>query len=124
MRPFTVNGEVWRVVRVRPGDPRLTDRTGIERLATCDPDDRSVYLSDAIPPPLLDRILLHEVAHAVTISYGLLGPLRAVVPQDLWVFVEEWACQLVENFGVEAAAAASESLGRPICVGGFCHDRP
>lgn len=123
MRPFTVNGDLWRVVRVRPGDPLLVDRTGTPRVATADPGDRVIRVSSEVLPPLLDRVVLHEVAHAVTMSHGLLGPLHATVPESLWVPVEEWAVQLVENHGMEAVALASEALGRPVCVRGLCSDR-
>ena len=74
-------------------------------------------------PPLLDRVLLHEVAHAVTMSYGLLDALHGTLPEDLWIPVEEWAVQLVENFSMEAVALASESLGRPLCIRGLCSGR-
>lgn len=120
MRPFVVGGEVWRVVIVSGGDPRLTDRTGHERLATTDPSTRCVYLNSSLRPPLLDRVLLHEVAHAVTVSHGLLTTLRSRLPEETWVHAEEWSAQLVENHALEAVRAASEALGRPVCVHGTC----
>lgn len=122
MRPFVINGEAWRVVRVPAGDPRLTDRTGTERLATTDPGDRAVYVNRRLVPPLLDRVVLHEVAHAITVSWGLLGYVRERVPEASWVDVEEWSAQLIENHAIEAVQAATEALGRPICVRGFCSD--
>lgn len=122
MRPFSVNGEVWRVARVAPGDPRLIDRTGIGKLATTDPESKTIHVSSSVRPPLLDRVMLHEAAHAITMSHGLLDSLHAVIPERYWVDAEEWACQLVEVFGMEAVAAASEALGRPVCVRGYCHD--
>lgn len=121
MRPFVVNGEFWRVVRVPPDSPALIDRTGTRTIATTDPVSRTVSVSASVMPPLLDRVLLHEVAHCITISHGLLEVLRLAVPQRLWVFVEEWAAQLVENHGIEAATLAAQSLGRPICVRGWCN---
>lgn len=123
MRPFTVNGDLWRVVRVSPGDPLLVDRTGTPRVATADPGDHVIRVSSKVLPPLLDRVVLHEVAHAVTMSHGLLGSIHEAVPEVLWVPVEEWAVQLVENYGMEAVALASEVLGRPVCVRGLCSDR-
>ena len=120
MEPFVVNGELWRVVQVNPGDPSLIDRTGGLRLATADPATRTVHISMEVEPPLLDRVLLHEVAHAVTISHGLLEPLHAVLPEDLWVFVEEWSAELVERYGVEATVLAAKALGRPLCISGYC----
>ena len=120
MRPFLANGRLWRVVEVEPGDPRLIDRTMTERLATTDPATGTINVSSAVKPPLLDRVVMHEVAHAVTISYGLVSRLRAALPPELWVFVEEWAAQLVEMHAIEVSAIASETLGRPVCVHGRC----
>ena len=92
-------------------------------MATADPGDRVIRVSSEVDPPLLDRVILHEVAHAITMSHGLLGSIHRVVPEGLWVPVEEWAVQLVENYGMEAVALASEVLGRPVCVRGLCSDR-
>lgn len=117
------NGEVWEVVRVPAGDPRLVDRTDVERLATTDPTARVVWLREDLVPPLLDRVLLHEVAHAVTLSWGLLGGLRSNAPRQSWVPLEEWAARLVESHAIEAVDAASAALGRPVCVRGLCYGR-
>jgi hypothetical protein len=47
--------------------------------------------------------------------------MRSVVPEVAWVKVEEWAAQMMENHSLEAVQAASEALGRPICVKGLCN---
>lgn len=107
---------------MRAGDPRLVDRTGAERLATTNPATRIISISESVQPPMLDRVVLHEVAHAITMSWDLLRPMRSVVPEVAWVPVEEWAAQLVENHSIEAIRAASEVLGRPVCVRGECDD--
>lgn len=122
MRPVVINGHVWRVIRVPAGDPRLIDRTGTERLATTDPATRTVSISEAVQPPLLDRVLLHEIAHAITVSWSLLPSIRSKTLRGDIIGVEEWAAQLVENHALEAVRAASEALGRPICVRGLCGD--
>lgn len=122
MRPFAVNGEAWRVVGVEPGDPRLVDREGKRTVGTADPTTRTVHISSDLVPPMLDKVLLHEVAHAITMSHGLLGALHGYMESGDWVGVEEWGAQLVENHGIEAAAIASEVLGRPLCIGGYCND--
>lgn len=122
MEPIIINGDVWRVARVPAGDPRLIDRTCNYRLATTDSSTMTICISDQVRPPLLDKVILHEIAHAITVSYGMLDSLRAFLPPYLWVEVEEWAAQLVENHALEASRAASESLGRPLCIGGICFD--
>ena len=122
MRPFVINGELWGVARVPAGDPRLIDRTDTPRLAVTDAHDRMVYVRDDLMPPLLDRVMLHEVAHAITVSWGLLPEVRSGVRRGDMVDVEEWAAQLVENHAMEAVQAARRALGRPICVRGLCSD--
>lgn len=122
MRPFVINGELWRVIRVPAGDPHLIDRTGAVRLATTDPRRRAVYLLDTLRPPLLDRVMLHEVTHAITVSWGLLPRVRSETMRGDIIGVEEWAAQLVENHAMEAVQAASEALGRPLCIRGLCSD--
>lgn len=120
MRPVLVNGELWRVLSVDQRDPGLVDRTGVPRLATADPETRTVRVSSGVRPPLLDRVMVHEMAHAATVSYGLLDALRLGLPPWAWVHAEEWAASLVERHGIEAAALASQALGRPVCVDGRC----
>lgn len=122
MRPFVINGDVWRVIRVPAGDPSLIDRTNTPRLAVTDALDRIVYVRDDLLPPLLDRVMLHEVAHAITVSWGLLPQVRSGVRRGDMVDVEEWAAQLVENHAMEAVQAARRALGRPVCVRGLCSD--
>ena len=120
MRPFVVNGIRWNVITVPANDPRLIDGTNTVRLATTDPTTNTICVLDGITPPLLDMVVLHEVAHAITVSWDLLGDLRMMVPRESWVGVEEWAAQLVERHAIEAVDTASRVLGRPVCVSGLC----
>lgn len=122
MFPFTVNGDVWRVIRVPAGDPRLVDRTGGSKLAVTDEDEMTVAVLDSLRPPLLDKVVLHEVAHAITVSYGLLPQVRLDALRGDIIGVEEWSAQLVENHSIEALQAARTALGRPVCVRGECFD--
>lgn len=119
-----MNGYVWQAQRVPADDPRLIDRTGVLRLACTDPTTRTIWVCEAVEPPLLDRIMIHEASHAAAVSYGILGHLRASMPERYSVMAEEFAASFAEGYGMEAAALASEALGRPVCVRGFCNDRP
>lgn len=122
MGAIVINGDVWRVVRVPADDPRLIDRTSTSRLATTDPRSRTISISESVQPPLLDKVLLHEISHAITVSYGLLELLRDAIPRQAWVPSEEWAAQLVENHAIEALRLSRSVLGRPVCVRGGCFD--
>lgn len=120
LNPFVINGELWNVVLVNDGDDRLVDRTGIGRLATTDYDTMSIYLSASLTPPLLDQVVLHEITHAITMSYRLLRPVRRAVARKSFIDVEEWSAQLVENHAIEAIDVAKTVLGRPLCIRGLC----
>lgn len=122
MNPFVVNGDVWRVIRVPAGDPRLIDRTGGSKLAVTDEETRTVSILETVRPPLLDKVVLHEVAHAITVSWGLLPSVRHNTMRGDIIGVEEWSAQLVENHAIEALEAARTALGRPVCVRGLCFD--
>lgn len=101
MKPFVLNGQVWRVVRVLPDDPYLMGRLGV-----ADQGNRMIGISWNLTPPLLDKVLLHEIGHAVTMAYGY--------------YVDEASAQLIERHAVEAVALTSRVLGRPVCIDGTC----
>ena len=116
MRPFVLNGDLWKPVMVDPDDPRLVDRTGSARIATTDPETRCVYLSHGLRGRYLETVLLHEISHCAMISYGLLDSLHAIVPEESWVPVEEWACNLLADYGAHVFHAASTAIGHPVGV--------
>lgn len=120
MLPVLVNGELWTVEQISPADPLLIDRTGTRTIATTDPLTRSIRISSDVTPPLLDKVLLHEIAHAITVSHGLLAPLRNSIPDSMWIHVEEWSASLMERHAIEAAILASQALGRPLCINEYC----
>ena len=113
MHPFVMNGDVWRPIMVDPGDPRLWDRTGSSRVATTDPETMCVYLSRELHGAALEVVMLHEAAHCAMVSYGLLDHLHAVVPEEAWVPVEEWACNLIANHGADVFHAVNVAMGHP-----------
>lgn len=116
MRPFVLNGDVWRPVPVDHDDPRLIDRTGISRLATTDPSTTCVYISNLLRGTDLEVVLTHEVSHCALHSYGLLNSLHALIPEYTWVDVEEWVCNYLANRGREIIHAANTALGRNVPV--------
>jgi len=120
MLPVLIDGDLWRVERVSPDSPFLIDRTGNIKLATTDPVDKVIRVSSELSLPLFDKVLVHEMAHAIMVSHGLLGPLRANIDPDYWTFVEEWSAGFMEKHALEAVILTSKSLGRPLCIGGYC----
>lgn len=113
MKPVLVNGWLWTIDLVDDLDQSLIDRTGTRRLGTADPVNHRISIAESVKPPLLDKVVLHEIAHAITISHGLLDVPYA---SDM----DEWAAMLIENHAIEAITLAKIALGRPICINGYC----
>ena len=120
MRPLVIGGHVWGVDRVSPGNPFLMDRTGTRRIATTDPVSKVIRISDAVMPPLYDKVLLHEAAHAAMVESGLTDLLTAATEDRGQVFMEELLAWFMEEHGIKIIQAVINSLGRPICINDTC----
>ena len=123
MTPLMIRGHVWRVVRVPPGDPLLTDRTGTHTIATTDPSSRTIRISSSVLPPLFDQVYLHEAAHATMEESGMNELISSIPDERMRVFVEELLAWFLETHAIEVVDAVSSSLGRPVCVDGLCVGR-
>jgi hypothetical protein len=82
---------------------------------------RAIHIRSDLKPPLLDKVVMHEAAHAIAESWGLLPRFREMVAEGDIIGADEWAAQFAENHAIETANAASEILGRPVCIRGLCH---
>lgn len=120
MGPVVIGGNVWRVVRVSPGDPFLIDRTGSRRIATADISTRTIRISEDVEPPLLDRVVIHEISHAIMHEHGIDGLLAYAVDGRSRILAEELMAWFMESHAMQAIAAASSVLGRMACVDGLC----
>lgn len=108
---FEMNGRGWRVVRVAPDDAALIDRTGTMTVATADPETGVIRLSSALAGDDLARVLVHEVAHAAMVSYGMLDELHSWCAPGFEVQAEEWACNLLADWGLTVLRAAERVIG-------------
>lgn len=111
MDSFFLNGYLWRIVYSFPDDYNLVDRTGKKRPATTDPKTRTIYLSLELHGDLLNRVLIHELGHAVMFSYGLLDRLHFYVRPKYWIEAEEWVCNFIADYGYQIFTIASDILG-------------
>lgn len=111
MDSFLMNGYLWRVKHVSPTSSTLIDRTGEKRLATTDPRTRCIYLSTELYGDFLNRVLLHELGHAIMFSYNLLGRLHSFVLPEYWIDAEEWVCNFIADYGYQIFQIASDILG-------------
>lgn len=118
MEPLVIRGHVWWVVRVSPDDPLLIDRTGIRRIATTDPLSRVIRISTGVPSIMFDRVLIHELSHAMMEEYGINELISDVLDDE--ILVEELMAWFIETHGLEIIDAASRSVGRSVCVEKTC----
>lgn len=109
--PFTLNGIIWGVKIVSPTSHYLTDRTGLTRVATTDPDVHCIYLSSTLSGSFKTKVLLHELGHAVMVSYGLVDELHQFVEPYYWVEAEEWVCNFISDYGEQIFYQAYNILG-------------
>lgn len=100
MRSFVMNSILWNVCYVDPYDDRLIDRTGVGKLAVTDPGTCQIYLSTELinDRVMWERVIMHELAHCVMISYDLLGTLHTYVKRRYWFEAEESLCNFIANY--------------------------
>lgn len=111
MDSFLMNGYLWRIRFVSHTSSYLIDRTGQLRLATTDPQTRYIYLSDELYGDKRNRVLIHELAHCVMFSYGLIKQLHFYVRPKYWIEAEEWVCNFIADYGYKIFKTASNILG-------------
>ena len=109
---FVMNGYEWHILRVDPNDPRLVDRTRNVRLATTDPNDLCVYLSNELSGEMLTRVLIHELGHCAIFSYGLEHEIHRFVKRRYWVEAEESICNFLADYGRIIFNRVAEVLGK------------
>lgn len=98
---FKINGYIWRVKYVAKNSPCLVDRMGVLTVATTDPYDLTIYISSSIYGQFHDKVLVHELAHAVMLSYYLIDDIHSVVYPTYWMEAEERVCNFIADYGFE-----------------------
>lgn len=106
-----MNGYSWDVQFVEANDPMLMDRTGKRAMATTDPNFHTVYISNALYGDFLTKVLLHELGHCALVSFHLLDDIHRMVKPEYWIEAEEWACNLIADYGFKIFATAFKVLG-------------
>ena len=106
-----MNGCPWQVRITNPYDQKLVDRTNVLRVATTDPIDRVVYLSESLKGDFLTRVLIHELGHCAMISFGLIEEIHRMVYPEYWIDAEEWVCNFIADFGMTILNTGYSVLG-------------
>lgn len=106
-----MNGYPWQVRITDPHDPKLVDRTNVLRVATTDPIDHVVYLSQSLRGDFLTRVLIHELGHCAMISFNLIEEIHRMVYPEYWIDAEEWVCNFIADFGMTILNTGYSVLG-------------
>lgn len=101
MEEFCINDIHWKVYYVSNNSYFLIDRTGKRCIATTDVKRKIIFVDCSLIGDELRKVLLHELTHAAMDSYGLIQDIHKMVPRKNWIFVEEWICNFIYNYGVE-----------------------
>ena len=71
---------------------------------------RKSNINEAIGRDYDIRVLIHEICHCVLYSYGLLYDIHKAVKKDYWVLAEEWICNFLYDYGLEAQQIGIDML--------------
>ena len=108
---FYMNGLRWNVRWTNSADPILVDRTGSLTVAVTDPDTMTIYLSNQLRGDLLTTVVLHELSHAMMISYGYLEQIHRYCKKRHWVDMEELIANLIAQQAKEIFQRAYDIVG-------------
>ena len=108
---FYMNGLHWYVRWTNSDDPILIDRTLSRTVAVTDPDTMTIYLSNKLRGEFLTRVVLHELSHAMMISYGYLEQIHRYCKKRHWVDMEELIANLIANQAKEIFQRAYDIVG-------------
>lgn len=111
LREFVMNGDLWHVRFTSPQNPVLVDRTNTLTVAVTDPDTMTIYLSDNLYGDFLQKVLIHELSHAVMYSYDLVSEIHRMCKKKYWIPMEEFCANLIANYGSEVFGIAYSVLG-------------
>lgn len=108
---FYMNGLRWRVRFTYPTDRVLVDRTGALTIGVTDSATMTIYLSNKLRGEFLTRVVLHELSHAMMISYGYLEQIHRYCKKRHWVDMEELIANLIAQQAKEIFERAYDIVG-------------
>lgn len=111
MKTFDLNGIRWTVKTVCANDFNLVDRTGVLRVATTDPYDFTIYISNELYGLFKKRVIAHEIGHAVCFSYGILDEIHSCCFPNKVIDMEELICNFVADYGEQIFLITYDILG-------------
>lgn len=98
---FYINGTNWRVVFVKPNSEAIRRTDGSYSVGTTDANTHEIYLNENLHGDFLKKVFIHEVCHAICISYEIYLPIEQ----------EELLCDFVATYGKEVLDIVEMMLG-------------
>ena len=98
---FSINGTNWRVQYENPLSGELRRSDGTISLGVTDRNTHTIYLSNALRGFMERKVLIHEVCHAICMSYDVYLPIEQ----------EEILCDFVATYGDEVFDIVDMILG-------------
>lgn len=108
---FYMNGLRWKVRFVDPDNDILIDRTLAKTVGVTDPDTMVIYLSNELRGSFLTTVVLHELSHAMMISYGYLEQIHRYCKKRYWIDMEELIANLIAQQAKEIFERAYDIVG-------------
>lgn len=65
------NNDVWDILYVPPHSIQLMREDGLYTLGACDNKLKTIYINDSLNDFFLQKVLCHELTHALLFSYGI-----------------------------------------------------
>jgi hypothetical protein len=86
---FGLNGVQWQIVCLNSNNPNLSRSDGSMSVGVTDINTHCIYLADNLCGAFRRKVLIHELCHAVCMSYDIYMPLEQ----------EEMLCDFVATYG-------------------------
>lgn len=102
-----VNDTLWHIQFKKPTSSELKRSDGTISLGVTDRNTHTIYLSNALRGFMQRKVLIHEVCHAICMSYDVYLPIEQ----------EEILCDFVATYGDEVFDIVDMVLGAVRRVG-------
>lgn len=108
---FDMNGYLWHVKIVENDSPELVDRTRKLRVATTNPKDLCIYLSNELRGDFLITVLIHELGHCAMYSFNIIEQVHSMVYPKYWIDMEELICNFIADYAFKIFKIAYSIIG-------------
>jgi hypothetical protein len=104
---FSINGTMWQVQCKNSNSGELKRSDNVSVLGVTDRNTHTIYLSNVLRGFMQRKVLIHEVCHAICMSYDVYLPIEQ----------EEILCDFVATYGDEVFDIVDMVLGAVRRVG-------